>query len=358
MEDRVLLAYIKDNVLLTQEVCELLNVSKQQVNNLVKQGKLTPIKETANASVFLKADIDEYIAKKRSLPIMERRKIIGDGITRYSMKHFKTITELYEKIEAVHVYFCIKDAIYDGYYSLFDSYQTDTLLRIVAPTCVLVVKDGEKIYYDGFNCGYGGTGPHGTYDMLIELGVEPELAKKVFTSDKLSYYRENGLWQVVDRQEEFSSISSKGMEEEMFVFNNSLVLIPDKTSLGRRELNYLEFLEAYEFFVPHPREVCFYSEEEALKTGHYISNFKNKGIYQVIIKDMSGNEVWLNCPYDETKSISKQLNMESILRKVGFQVPEKEKDSLPQKIKTWLGLNPIIADKIVFHKEIPYSKGK
>lgn len=352
MRDKVLEAYAKDNVLLTQEVCEILGVSRQQVNNLVKQGKIKPLKEAANASLFLKADIDEYLAQKLSLPITEKREIIGNGNTFKSLDHFRSIKNLYDKIEAVHLYFYAQDAIFEGNYSLIDMFQKDTLLRIDAPTCVLVTEEGEKVYYDGLNTGYGGTGPHGTYDMLISLGVSEKDAKRVFGSKKVSYYKEDGLWQVVEREETSMKKEKADIEGEVFVYNNSLVLLPNQSSLRKRELDYEQFIAKYEFFVPRPREVYFLSEEEALKTGHYSSKYRNKGIYQVIIKDVSGNELWLDCPYDENKPLSKQQNMESILRKVGFHISEEKKNSLSDKLKEWLGLTPIVADKIVYHKEI------
>lgn len=153
--DELFNRYIKEKMLFTSEVCKILGVSRQQVSNLVKQGKLIPLKENPNASIFLKSDTDAYIAEKMSWNIHCRNEIIGNGNTFHSRKHFDLIEKLHGEITELHLYFHSQDAMFDGYYTLQGRYQRDTLLGLEAPTCVMKLTNGKEYWYDGFNCGYG-----------------------------------------------------------------------------------------------------------------------------------------------------------------------------------------------------------
>lgn len=344
MKENINEIYIRDNLLFTHEVCDMLGVSKQQVSNLVRQGKIRPIKETPKAAVFLKAEIDEYLAKKHSLPI-NKEEIIGQHCTHYSMQHFESIANRHKDVTAVHVYQNETDAILDGYYSYAYRYQRDALLPLAAPTCVLVFNDGTKVYYDGCNCGYCGTGPRGSEEILLSLGVTEEAAAKVLSFKKISYYKTNDGWDWVNRE------GTNELEvEEIGLYNDSFVLITHRNILNKEEENYGKLLEKYEFFIPRPQEVCILSYDEAVKTGHYSNIPYNRGVYRLIIKDFSGNELWLKAPMDEEHPVIRQINLETALKQIGFEIPEDKKASLPDKIKVWLGLTPIVADRVVYNK--------
>ncbi|MDY0854317.1 DNA-binding protein [Bacillus thuringiensis] len=56
--------FIKNEVLITAEAMEILDVNRSRMSALIKAGKLTPIKKLGNVSIFLKADIE---AKKEEL---------------------------------------------------------------------------------------------------------------------------------------------------------------------------------------------------------------------------------------------------------------------------------------------------
>ena len=348
--DELFERYLKENVLMTSEVGAILGVSKQQVSNLVKQGKIKPFKENANSSLFLKTNIDEYMATKLSNPKFRDHQVIGDGNTFRSKDHFASIHELHKDIREVHLYFNKQDAIFDGYFCLDDRYQTDTLLRLDAPTCVLKLHNGESIWYDGFNCGYGGTGPNGSYDLLIDLGVTGEVARKLFDSRKISFYKEDDIWEAVDRAGTIANTEYPMTDSDVCLFNGELVLVQNKPEKYEIETKSIEVIERFSFFIPRPVEVTFYNQEEAINTGHFATSINHSSVYQVVIKDASGSELWLDAIVDEGQRISKQQNLESILKKVGMSVP-KGTESLSEKIKTWLGIAPMIIDKITYKKD-------
>lgn len=342
--------YIKENMLFTSEVCQILGVSRQQISNLVKQGKLSPLKENANAAIFLKSDIDAYIAEKMSWNIHYRNEIIGNGNTFHSRKHFDLIEELHDEIVEVHLYFHSQDAMFDGYYTLQGRYQRNTLLGLEAPTCVMKLTDGKEYWYNGFNCGYGGTGPNGSYDALIKLRVPEALAKKLFYTEKISFYKVKETWEMVNRADSIAKSDYPDFECNICLYNNRLVLVQTKAEKYKKERKYGDFLEKYNFFIPKPIEITFFSREEALNTGHYVSTFRYSTIYQIVIKDVSGNELWLDYQFDENLPIKKQQNIEEIMKKIGIEIP-KNKESLSERIKEWLNIVPVITDKITYRKK-------
>jgi len=52
-----LLQFISDNIISTGEAAEILGCSRQNINDLVKRGKLTPVKQINYIMLFLKDDI-------------------------------------------------------------------------------------------------------------------------------------------------------------------------------------------------------------------------------------------------------------------------------------------------------------
>ncbi|PGV31474.1 DNA-binding protein [Bacillus cereus] len=55
---------MREEVLITAEAMEILDVNRSRMSAMVKAGKLTPIKKLGNVSIFLKSDIE---AKKEEL---------------------------------------------------------------------------------------------------------------------------------------------------------------------------------------------------------------------------------------------------------------------------------------------------
>jgi hypothetical protein len=68
MEGNPFKRFLARNVLLTHEVAEKLNVSRQRISILHKEGELVPIKSTANGSVYLLQDVLQFMEKKGMHP--------------------------------------------------------------------------------------------------------------------------------------------------------------------------------------------------------------------------------------------------------------------------------------------------
>jgi len=59
--DDDLILFINENIITTMEVAEILGCTRQNIDNMVKKGKLTPVKQTLRDKLFFKADILERV---------------------------------------------------------------------------------------------------------------------------------------------------------------------------------------------------------------------------------------------------------------------------------------------------------
>ena len=106
--------------------------------------------------------------------------------------------------------------------------------------------------------------------------------------------------------------------------------ISDQTKLEDYIYDYFGFLR-------NPSSICLYSREKAIETGHYDASFTGSVIaYQVIIKDDSGREVWLDYEIDEDTPLSKQASLMSLLDSLDIKLEPDDIASYPQFIRSLL----------------------
>lgn len=348
---------IKKNVLVVSEVSDMLGVSKQQINNLIKKNKLLPVKETPNGYLFLRDDIYDYSQQKIKLNLQKPKEIFGKGITNRAKEFFDKSIADYDRIQNINIYFDRNSAIFDGYYTQAECFQKDTLIRIDTPTFVITYDDEKEIWLDGLNCGYTGEGPRGSHDVLVKIGIPSKDANMVYQSKWLSYYREEDGWKVINKNRsneyENKEWSERWIEERelgsyICLFNNHLVLLQEKVNTFHRDTKPIDFLLKYSFFVPQPVSVTFMTRKMARDTGHYLSSSLNIAFYQIIIKDVTGNELWLDYFLDENVPISKQQNLKDILDNIGIRISKENSDNLTERIKKWLSIEPRIIDKVTY----------
>lgn len=112
----------------------------------------------------------------------------------------------------------------------------------------------------------------------------------------------------------------------------------------------IDFLSKYSFFVPQPVSVTFMTRAIAKETGHYISSTLGSTYYPIIIKDVTGRELWLDYFLDEDIPISKQQDLQTILKEMGMNITKEDSDKLTVRLKKWLSIEPRIVDKVTFTK--------
>ncbi|MCY9592971.1 hypothetical protein [Paenibacillus chitinolyticus] len=347
MEGNPFKRFLARNVLLTHEVAEKLNVSRQRISILHKEGELVPIKSTANGSVYLLQDVLRFMEKKGMLPRYENptppkyaceTSGTHENIA-YANKHIGQLNS----IERVSIFFEQIDAAVENYFLPLEKYRYGDLISLSIPHMVIRDSDGNEMWLPGCNCGYGGTGPHGSEKVLQLIGVPKALRENVFYHPVVKYVKnENGNWEVNVRKSEFDfrSISSiddlEAAQANMYWHQGRLTLLQDKR-YSRSKPQHV--LEKYWAFIPHPIEYILFSEDEqAIDNGFFdpSNQYGHKhGAYRLIIRDYSGRQLWLDPYIAKNKSLVKQPELKDILEVCGFDIGKEKSD---QKLSRWLEL--------------------
>lgn len=348
MESEYLKEFIKKNIMFGSEVSELLGVTKQQVNRLARSGKIDIVKEGPNAFLFMREDVLAYMEEKRKNNLEKKITVIETGNTRNAITYFEQMPD-YDKIRSVDIYFDRADAILDGHYKSRERVQSNTLVRIVAPTCVITYENDEEYWFDGLNCGYGGEGPRGSREVLKQLGVPEEKLDLLLFSKWVKCYRETDGWDVINKRRVYNT-EDDDLGVSMCMFNDNLVLVQKKMSKYQMDTNPAAFLEKYCYFIPQPVSVTFMSREEARRTGHYSDFSLHAAVYQVIIKDISGRELWLDIPVATDRPISKQQDLQNLLAEMGMGFSPESSEKFSEKILSWLRVEPRVIDKLTYSK--------
>lgn len=333
-------SWIQKEILTPQEVAKILGVSRQQVSNLVAQGKLLPAKSVPGCNLFLLEDIETYKFEKTRAQMLLPKKILGSGVTRKCNEFVKNELKDLDRIIAIYIYFDDYDAMLDGFYTTDKIAKRDTLMSIKAPTFVLKYDDLDEVWLRGYNCGYGGAGPTGSEEFLRLIEVPKDIARLVYSSNTIKYYKEGNSWEFTAE----SRFDNNGVVKPLrsfnrpqYIYNNNFVITQDNCGIFWRDRDPLSFLKKNEGFIPNPTQITIYNNAKAFETGHYILSNVEEQYYKVIIKDQSGREIWLDCPFDEKKSISRQVQLKNLFEYLDVDYPTN--DNILGTAKKLLGLN-------------------
>lgn len=375
MESTGLRDFIKYNVLTTTEVAELLQISKPRVTKLVDEGDLKPVKKSAQGMLFIRADIDAYKRRKHlaiNETVMKLFEPLFDNShnTSNSIKFFYENRSKLDEIVSIFIYFDELDAVLDNFYIVSDAEKYGELKYVETPYFVLRDINGREMWLSGCNCGYGGTGPGGTRTILRELKDEGTLDLTYEEIDNYRLYRkvklikeEDGKWDRNLPPSPFDVPKIHDSRASLYSFRNNLVLIQNPDNLWN--VSPVAVLERYRAFIPNPSEIMIFPTKDLAREQGYIS-FKNYGmkrecIYQIIISDYSGRQIWLDTPLNIEKPVLKQMNVNNILSYCGFTTNEQAlkednaglDENILQRIFSWLGTNlrSIPVEPIYFKKD-------
>lgn len=348
---------VNDEVLFMNEVATELNITKQGVSNLVSRGQLTPVKTTSTGNLFLKMDVEEYKKQKQLPNYIIPQKVYG-GYTSQFLSDFDTYITETTKVIAVFIYFYEADAINDGFYTTCSIAKKDTLIEIKVPTFIIKYEDLTEVYFRGALCGYGGQGPCAAYDVLTEkLHVPKEVAEELYYSRYIKFYREVDGWKFVNEYRNVATKDGGYADYEMhsgrvkYLYNNNLVVVQKNLNRIWLEDDPAEFVKKNFYYVPNPKSVTIYSKEMAIKTGHYISTTTDMTVYQVIIKDESGKELWLDMRVNEKIPLSKQCDVMSVLNAADIMLETKDMQVFPDFIRNILNKRITVQDNQTFGKK-------
>lgn len=368
MEIQNIRTYIKNNLLTTSESAEILQLSKARITKLVEEGALSPIKKSSQGLLFLRSDIMLYLNARNRVNVSKNTPIfIKDTTTNKCVSKFREHRSELGMIESIQVFFNNYDAILCGYYTPadYDWYGEHNLIE--SPLFVIRDVNGKEIWLSGCNCGYGGTGPHGTASILRYLRDENTLTGPEFTDEaieKLIFFKrisiikdDNDGWDVYKLE---SSIPTIAADATMFYYKDNLVLVQDVNDY-RYESNY-QVLEAYQSFLPDPSQIIvFPTDRMAEEYGYVLHNHRYsypKAIYNIILIDGSGRQIWLRDNFKNKETLLHNPSIKKILEVCNFPYdPEKllqSEHSTLQRISKWMNVifnNEPDKPIIIEHKE-------
>lgn len=330
-------SFLAENLLSTSEAAEILGVSRQRINNLVKSGKLSPVKQSSQGYIFLRGDVEALKARNDYNVYFRKPQFIELGDTADSMAYFKKHISELNKIDSIYVYFDPIDAAYDWFFLPIGQYY-GKLQRVVTPHLVIRDITEQEMWLGGCNCGYLGEGPHGTESVLKELGLHEQQIKPVFSHRIVKYFFDQDSIDVItsDGLFEPSGSSQLGlMDDQAFLYfvDNHLVLLQGNTY----RTDKVAILRRYRKFIPNPVEVIILTDEQAQHFSYRgpvdfgIPGLREQ-LYNTIIRDSSGRELWLRAPVS-SQPLSRQESLRQVLQECGFQLAEP---TLLGDLSSWL----------------------
>jgi len=322
---------VKDMILTTPEVEAMIGLSRQRINTLLRNDELPILKTTTNGNLFLKADIEAYLSRKLNANHLINRTIEGNGSTFHTNKLFDEMQERFDEVEMINIYATSSLAIMDGYASKSE-YRINGMTELLGPTFVVQFANGEERWFDGYNCGYGGTGPNGSVNALVKLGVDRTEAEKLFSINRISFVREESGWKMIDRS---LNKQEKHLNVSLYSKDGYLIMLQNASSVYEKDNAAIEFLKNYKYFLPEPTTVEFFTREEAIEKGYLGGSVVHPKCYQIIITDVSGRQIWLDYPV-EKESIKYDTTLRDILLMTGLVMPEDVKQSAFAPLLNWL----------------------
>lgn len=342
---------IINNVLTTAEVSDILQIGKARIAKLNESGELTPIKQTTQGNLYLKAEVEDYKKNKKYGTDIDN-KIVGplfhkEGNTRGSLAYYREHKHELGNVIAIYIFFNDIDAAINNFYIPSDQYYYENLRYCESPHMILRDNNGKEMWLGGCNCGYGGEGPHGSAKILRDLRENGTLSKEQFTDEyieRLINYRvitmyqddeESNTW--VIKKEKESLIPTNKTGGSVYHYGNNLVFIQDPGNMWNG--NCVDILQSYQNFLPNPVEVRVFPTLEMAEEEGYVCYRKNaiiqNAVYNVIIYDSSNRQIWLRTD-NVGRNIYKNPEVKEILSECGFQIEQEIAEEGLAKIFRWL----------------------
>lgn len=347
---------VEHDVMTPAEVGEMLGVSRQQVSNLAARGKLPVAKSIPGCTLFLRDDVEEYLINRKKIAAIFPKDIFV-GSTHRCVDYVRSLPAR-NSIAAVFLFFNPQDAISAGFYTTREIAKTDVLNEVRVPQCVLKFDDLTEVWIQGITCGYMGAGPHGAYDMLTEiLGVAPEVAEAVYKHKKVSFIRDLPEWicsaddgLYPDTRKSIDQMPS-GDQAAYYLYNGSIVVLRDHVQVQWLYDDAAQFVKSQLSFVGTPSSVLLMDRETCYRTGHFVGSTAGDRLYPVIVKGLSGREVWLDITIKEDIALEEQQTVMDLLAQFDIHFPDKEVKKLPNFLAQFFRKPVYLKKSILFDKE-------
>ena len=339
------------NVITTEETCSILNRTRQQLNNLLRKNEIEIFKKTSNGNLFWRTDVYKLLQKINKDVARKHHDIYGCTVSE-AVAAFKELRINLNEVEQVHIFSNDEDSIKSGYYNLKDVEMPNTLTDIEPARFIMVMRNGEEYWFGGLSCGYDMESCQGSETVLSELGIlkkENNNINVIISLYKvLHFYKEDGNWRYTgenftddDRNCCWGRKVWRDIESPYFRYNGNLVLTQEEEckTFKRVERSDNETLMKLLYITPNPTIVEILTKTEALETGHFRVGYSESHIFQIVIKDFSKQELWLECPID-TIMKAKVKSIKDICEMVGIVIND---DAMPNKLKYLLSVKPRVS---------------
>jgi hypothetical protein len=129
-------------------------------------------------------------------PEPQERKYLYDyshGITFESLEYYRKRRHRFKTFVEAYVFSEEADAVAAGFYEANDEPCEDGdphIKDVLAPLLVLRDADGAELWLGGCTCGYGGTGPSGSHEVLLDAGFPREAVDAVYKHSLVRLHRD------------------------------------------------------------------------------------------------------------------------------------------------------------------------
>ncbi|HDR6289304.1 TPA: hypothetical protein QCU33_005442 [Bacillus cereus] len=339
-------ALLQKELLTSAQAVELLGISKQRFGVIVKKNNLTPIHESSQGNLFLRRDIEKIVKGIHDIPKNQNLILVQPyGSSDESLLFFEENKEYLDKITSIYIYRYELDAVLDNFYIGLDTgFENKQSLDVPH----LVLRDdssGKEMWLKSLNCGYSGQGPRCTIKLLTSLGIDSKDANSLIKKHKVVKFfkTENGNFEGTFENPIVDGNESQGIAYHSW--DNKLIFSQKGNyTFEFDNQNTLSFLKDYYSIVPNIKDIIiFNSKEEALEKGYYTRDYRNNEIiHQLIIRDISNRELWLQIPRTQNDIPLKQhKDVKELLAMCGINIDDPV-DSFPEIIKKWLNIRPRI----------------
>ncbi|SPU40693.1 Uncharacterised protein [Lysinibacillus capsici] len=329
---------LEQQLITSSKAAQMLGISKQRLLSVVKRNGIEPIHQSTQGNLFLRDDIVKIkngtIEKSKKVPII---------ITKDALGRIDEVLNTLDEITQIFVYFDDFDATLDGIY-LVSEMDLNDLKSLKSTRFIIRDINGNEAWFYNLNCGYSGEGPTATKLILEKLGIPIEQSIYVTDSnyDRVKYYKnEDGQFEVHKNRSDFTRRTE--CTSTLYYHKGKIVCLQE----GKNYLSYMDdkakFLYEYSSIVPNPKNIIlFNNRESAIEHGYFTYDFLgNEIVYQVILCDPIGRELWLCPPVCDITPLKYQKNINQILKFCGLDVDyERNKQKYPKAIIDWLNIHP------------------
>ena len=228
----------------------------------------------------------------------------------------------------------------------YDYYVDDKkMIPAKMPNCVVYDVNNREKWLRGLEIGYNGKRTDVTFDVLVKkFGMTEDLAKKVYESELLIYAKDSSRnWFVKEqllRSEDFSESARLGFY--FYQCSKVVTLTLDDFSY---ELEFEKFVPSFSKFLKNPSHIEAIDEEIAMKSGMIEGSYSGAGCpFQVVIRDRSGVQVWLNIRVPDMDKIPDQSSLEELFQLL--DIPLKKMETLPVYLQRVLKVQLPVKKKI------------